>query len=139
MLLVYSLIGVVLVALAIAIYSGTGGRAWFGTRESPDQIVGRSVQLSEIDGFGRSQITPPSAVVTDCNVPHYRLEFARAFVVDGREESFAWVRPRHVGYPVSGAAHRPTFVYGSLESGYRFTARLTVTDSTPSFHGQPTA
>ena len=126
MLLVYCLVAVVLVALAIAIYSGTGGRAWFGTRETPQQIIGRSVQLTECDGFGDSPVTPLAGIITEHDGQNYRVEFSRAFVFDGREEGFAWIRSRHAGYPVSGAARRATFVYGSLESGRRFTARLLV-------------
>jgi hypothetical protein len=126
MLLVYCLLAVVLVALGIAIYSGTGGRAWLGTHESPDEIVGRSVQLTEIDGLADSKALSITAIIADHNASNYRAEFSRPFVVDGRDQSFAWIRARHTGYPVSGAARRSTFVYGSLESGRRFTARVQI-------------
>jgi hypothetical protein len=139
MLLVYCLVAVVIIALTVAIYSGTGGRAWFGSRELPDEIIGCAVQLVETEWLGDAAVTPPLAVVADHSGSNYRLEFTRPFVVDGREESFAWVRPRHAGYPVSAAARRPTFVYGSLESGRRFAAKVTVTDGKSSLHGKSTA
>jgi hypothetical protein len=126
MVLVYCLVAVVLVALCVAIYSGTGGRAWFGTRESPEEIVGRSVHLTEIDGLGNSKALSATAIIADHDASNYRAEFSRPFVIDGRDESFAWIRARHAGYPVSGAARRSTFVYGSLESGRRFTARIQI-------------
>ena len=126
MLLVYCLVAVVLVALAVAIYSDTGGRVWFGTRERPQEIIGRSVQLTDFDGLGASPTSSPTAIIADHEASNYRAEFSRLFVVDGREEGFAWFRARHVGYPVSGARRRATFVYGSLESGRRFIARIRV-------------
>jgi hypothetical protein len=126
MLLVYCLVAVVLVALCVAIYSGTGGRAWFGTRELPEEIVGRSVQFTEIDGLSDSRSFPITAIIAEHDASNYRAEFSRPFVVEGRDESFAWIRARHAGYPVSGAARRSTFVYGSLESGRRFTARIQI-------------
>jgi hypothetical protein len=126
MLLVYCLVAVVLLALTIAIYSGTGGRAWFGTRERPQEIIGRSVQLADCDGFGDASVSPPPGIIIEHDAENYRLEFRTPFVIDGREEHFAWVRARHIGYPVSAAARRATFIYGSLESGRQFIARMSV-------------
>jgi hypothetical protein len=126
MLLVYCLVAVVLVALALAIYSDTGRRAWFGTRETPEEIIGRSVQLTDFDGLGASPTPSPTAIIADHEASNYRAEFSRLFMVDGREEGFAWLRARHTGYPVSGAQRRATFVNGSLESGRRFIARIRV-------------
>ena len=128
MLLVYSLVAVVLVALAVAIYSGTGGRAWFGTRERPERIIGLTARLTHCDGL--PQTSTPVGVITRHDGPNYHIKFSAQFIVDGREESSAWIRARHVGYPVSGASRRPTFIYGSLESGRRFIARLDTDDAT---------
>jgi hypothetical protein len=132
MLLVYCLVAVVLVALAVAIYSGTGGRAWLGTRERPERIIGLTARLTNCDGL--PQNSTPVGVITRHDGPNYYIEFSVQFIVDGREETFAWVRARHVGYPVSGAPRRPTFIYGSLESGRRFIARLDTDHAT----SQPT-
>jgi hypothetical protein len=126
MLLVYCLVAVVLVSLCVAVYSGTGGRAWFGTRESPEEIVGRSVHLTEIDGLGDSGALSTAAIIAEHDASKYRAEFPRPLVIDGQDECFAWIRARHAGYPVSGAARRSTFVSGSLESGRRFTARIQI-------------
>jgi len=126
MLLIYCLIAVVLVVLAVAIYSGTGGRAWFGTRERPKKIIGLTVRLTQCDGLPQS--STPAGIITRHDGPNYQVEFSSEFFVDGREQTFAWIRARHVSYPVSGAQRRPTFVNGSLESGRRFIARLDVAD-----------
>jgi hypothetical protein len=126
MVIVYCLVVVVLAALVVAIYVGTGGRAWLGTRESPEEIIGRTVRLSECDGLGQSPPDLPAASVTRRVDSGYRLDFASPFVFDGREERFAHIYPRHTGYPISSAASRATFVTATLESGRGFIAKLSV-------------
>jgi hypothetical protein len=91
-----------------------------------EEIIGRSVQLTDFDGLGASPTPSPTAIIADHEASNYRAEFSRLFMVDGREEGFAWLRARHTGYPVSGAQRRATFVNGSLESGRRFIARIRV-------------
>ncbi|MCX6894761.1 MAG: hypothetical protein NTZ16_04520 [Verrucomicrobia bacterium] len=41
MIIGYILLALVVIALIVAIYSGTGGRAWFRTREVPAKLIGQ--------------------------------------------------------------------------------------------------
>jgi len=124
MTIVYLLLTVVVVTVGVAFYSGTGGRAWFGTTEHPDRLLGRTVQLKDCDGLG--SISLPAATVSTFHPPEYRLDFAVPVELDGRSETFVRVRSRHTGYPVSDAARRSTWVGATLHSGRGFIARLEV-------------
>ena len=118
----YLLLPIVVIALAVAIYRGTGGRAWFGTTEHPERLLGRTVQLKDCDGLG--SISLPAATVSAFEAPEYRLDFVVPVEVEGRAESFVRVRARHAGYALSGAARRATWAGATLESGRGFIARL---------------
>lgn len=122
--IIYLLFAVVVIALAIAIYSGTGGRAWFGTREHPERILTRTVRLKDCDGLG--SISLPSATVSSYEAPEYRLDFVAPIEIEGRLECFVRVWARHEGYPLSGAARRATWAGATLESGRQFIARLEI-------------
>ena len=129
MTLEYVLLAVVVVALCIVVYSGTGGRAWFGTRETPEALIGQTVQLLDSGWLGSSPPELPLARVTSYDPPDYRLDFTSPFAFEGRHEHFVRVRCRHRGYPVSGAARRSTWVSANLESGRGFIAKIAVSSN----------
>ena len=118
---------IVIVALAVAIYFGTGGRAWFGNKEHPERLLSSTVQLLDCDGFG--SISLPAATVAEFDPPEYRLDFVVPVEIDGRSESFVRVRARHAGYPLCDAARRDTWAAVTLESGRTFIARLKVIET----------
>jgi hypothetical protein len=124
MIIGYILLAVVVTALIVAIYSGTGGRAWFGTREVPQAIIGQIVQLRDCEYLVYPCPEIPTAKVTSYDFPDYRLEFTTPFIFEGREEHFVCIRCRHAGYPVSRAAKRSVWVGAKLESGRDFIARV---------------
>jgi len=126
MIIGYILLAVVVIALIVAIYSGTGGRAWFGTREVPAEFIGQTVQLRDCEWS--SSILPelPPARVTSFDAPDYRLDFTTPFAFEGREEHFVRIRCRHAGYPVSSAAKLSVWVGATLESGRGFIARVVI-------------
>ena len=70
--LVYALIVLVVVG---AVYVGTGGRAWFGTHEHPDRVLGDSVRFAEVDGLGACPPIFPNAVIRAFEEGSYRAEF----------------------------------------------------------------
>ena len=118
----YLLLPIVVIVLAVAIYSGTGGRAWFGTKERPERLLGRTVQLKECEWLGSSSL--PAATVSSYEAPEYHLDFVVPAEVEGHSERFVRVWARHAGYPLSGAARRATWAGATLESGRGFIARL---------------
>ncbi len=124
MIIGYILFALIVVALIVAIYSGTGGRAWFGTREVPAEFVGQTVQLRDCELSGSTFSELPPARVTSFDAPDYRLDFTTPFLFDGREEHFVRIRFRHAGYPVSSAAKLSVRVGATLESGRSFIARV---------------
>lgn len=126
MIIGYILVALVVVALIVAIYSGTGGRAWFGTREVPQAIVGQTVQLRDCEQLGSLSQEVPPAKVTSYDSADYRLAFTTPFIFEGREEHFVYIRCRHAGYPVSSAAKLSVWVGARLESGRSFIARVVI-------------
>lgn len=126
----YLLLPIVVVALAVAIYIGTGGRAWFGATEHPERLLARTVQLKDCEWLGA--VSLPSATVSSYEAPVYRLDFTVPVEVEGRLESFVRVHARHAGYPLSGAERRATWAVATLESGRGFIARLEVCKRTVS-------
>jgi hypothetical protein len=126
MIIGYILLAVVVIALIVAIYSGTGGRAWFGTREVPQTIVGQTVQLRDCEHLGSLSREMPPAKVTSYDSADYRLDFTTPFIFEGREEHFVRIRCRHAGYPVSSAAKLSVWVGATLESGRGFIARVVI-------------
>lgn len=113
------------IALIVAIYDGTGGRAWFGTHEKPDRLLGRLVRFFNVDGLGESPKVP-SGRIESFKRSMYRIILDMPFELDGKVEYFVDVGPHSKGWPVSGAVKRPTPVLAVFESGFRFWADVEV-------------
>ena len=129
MILGYVLLAIVVITLGVAIYIGTGGRAWFGTHEVPKNLIGRTVRLVDCEWISTPPLELPPATVTAYTSPDYRLDFVIPFSFEGREEHFVHIRSRHEGYPVSNANRMPVWVGATLESGRQFIAKLVVSSS----------
>jgi hypothetical protein len=122
MKLVYVIIAIIGIAL---IYSATGGRAWFGTHEKPDKILGAHLMVVEPDGLGPTPPNLPEAIAIHYESGTYKLEFIEPFYFEGRIEKFVFIKARHLGYPISRAKKRGLLgVNGTLESGVGFIANL---------------
>ena len=119
------LVSITVIALAVAIYSGTGGRAWFGTHEKPDRLLGRRIRFISVDGLGQSPNFPSGKIEYFAD-PVYRVILDAPFEHDGKCEHFVDVRPHSKGWPVSGAVKRRTAITGTLESGQGFWADVAV-------------
>lgn len=124
----YLLLSIVVIVLVVAICSGTDWRAWFGTKERPERLLGRTVQLKNCEWLGSTAL--PVATVSSYQEPEYRLDFVVPVEVEGLSERFARIRARHSGYPLSGATRRATWASGTLESGKGFVARVAVGQET---------
>ena len=119
---------VVALALLAALYVALGGRAIFGTHERPARVIGRRVQLSQLEsgprGLDPQQPHLPGATIAAYDpADGYRLQFQIPFTWLGKTETEGRVSARHVGYPVSILAsrwHRSVFVYGRFGSGEDF-------------------
>lgn len=123
---------IVVVAVAGVIYIGLGGRALFGTRERPERMLGRRVQLGELES-GPKGLDPEqprlSPAVVEQYEPNgeYRLRFEVPVVWLGRTETHATVAARAIGHPVSRAAsiwRRRVWVAGEFGSGEAFLGEL---------------
>jgi len=125
----YVLLAVAVIALVVAIYLGTGGRAWFGTHEAHGDLIGRTVRFVDCDSLGSSPLELPPATVTAYTSPDYRLDFETPFDFEGGQERFVHIRSRHQGFPVSNAGRMPVWVGATLESGHQFIAKLVVSSS----------
>jgi len=119
-----TLLVVVVIALACAIFFGTGGRGWFGHRERPERLVGQRVRLVRAEGLGAAPPEIPPLRVDSFTGVDYRLTFDTPYLVDGVREHFVLARSRHHGYPLSGAKRRHTAVGCTLESGKGFIAEI---------------
>jgi len=119
------LIGITIVALVLAIYSGTGGRAWFGTHEKPEFLLGKHVQFLNMEWLNQSSIVLDGRVES-FNSPNYRIILDSPFDYEGNLEYYVDVGSRHQGWPVSGAIKRPTPVLATFKSGKGFWADLKV-------------
>ena len=119
---IWSVVGAALVG---AIYFGLGGRALLGATERPERVLGKRVQLKEIEsgpaGLDPEQPSLPPAVVEAYEPDEgYRLRFETPTVWLGRPETHVTVAARAVGYPISlvaGLARRRVWVAGRFESG----------------------
>jgi hypothetical protein len=125
-LLTTTLVFITLIALAVAIYTGTDGRAWFGTHEQPDKLIGCLVRFQSIDWLGASPPSLPVGKVECFNNPTYRIIFDPAFTFEGTTEHFVDVVAHSKGWPVSGAIKKPTAVLVIFESGKKFWADIEV-------------
>ena len=96
MLLVYALIAV---AALGAVYVGTGGRAWFGTHERPERILGARLRFGAVEEHP-TLTSLPDAIVREWDDGQYRVEFVEPLPTAGRERH-AMLFARHAGYPVS--------------------------------------
>ena len=122
MKLVYVIIAIIGVAI---IYKATGGRAWFGTHERPEKILGRHLKILEPDGLGPTPPNLPEAIVTHYDKSIYTLEFVEPFRFEGRVEKFVFISARHAGYPISRVKKYGLLaINGTLESGKGFIANL---------------
>lgn len=122
--LIYIVIGL---AILFAIYIGTGGRAWFGTHENPERMIGVQVGFAAIDGLGPTLSSLPKAIIKEYKQDSYRAVFSVPFEIDNFIEHYVDISPRHVGYPISRISkHRSMAVVGKLESGQGFIASLFV-------------
>jgi hypothetical protein len=116
MLLVYAIIAL---AVLVAIYSAGGGRAWFGTHEHPEQIMGARLRFGDIEWHPTLRRLP-DAIVREWDGGQYRIEFVEPLPTPD-EVRYALITPRHVGYPVSRVrTWRSVIVNGSLESSGGF-------------------
>jgi hypothetical protein len=121
--LVYVILAIIGVAI---IYYATGGRAWFGTHEKPQKILGIRLKITEPDGLGPTPPDLPEAIATYYENGRYKLEFVEPFHFEGRTEKFVFINARHIGYPISRVRrHGWLGVNGTLESGAGFIANLT--------------
>jgi len=125
---------IVLVALLGAVYSALGERALLGTHERPQRLIGRRVQLAELEsgplGLDPNQPRlPPANVESFTPDGRYFLRFPLPVVWLGKLETHATISSRHVGYPVSLAAdldRRDIVVAGNFGSGEAFIGMLRV-------------
>jgi hypothetical protein len=95
--------------LSYALFVGLGGRAHFGSRERPERIVGRRVQLSELERGPKDldpdqPALPPATVTAYSPVNGYHLLFETPVECLDRVEYHAHVTARHAGCPVSHTA-----------------------------------
>ena len=95
MLMVYALIAL---AVLVAIYSAGGGRAWFGTHEHPEQILGARLRFGAVEETTLTSL--PDAIVREWDDGQYRVEFVEPLPTAGRERH-AMLIPRLAGYPLS--------------------------------------
>jgi hypothetical protein len=129
---------IVLVALFGVVYLGLGGRALLATHEHPQRIIGRRVQLSELEsgplGLDPNQPRlPPANVESYAPDGRYSLRFQLPVTWLGKLETEATVSGRHAGYPVSLAAgfcRRRIVVSGNSGSGEAFIGVLHVLKET---------
>lgn len=117
--LVYVVIGV---AVLLAIYIGTGGRAWFGTHEHPDRVIGVRVRFAEEDY--KFPVTMPDAVLEEFKDGIYRAVFVEPIVSNFGRIHYADITARHAGHPISRIGKRGVMINGKLESGEGFISRL---------------
>lgn len=116
---------ITVIALVLAVYFGTGGRAWFGTHEKPERLLGKRVQFLNVDWLGQAAIIPNGRIEA-FNSPMYRIVLDSPFECEGKLEHCVNVGPHSKGWPVSGAVERQTPVVATFESGKGFWADLKV-------------
>jgi len=122
--LVFLYILIVLIAAAI-VFLLTGGRAWFGTHEHPERILGALVKFEEVDLIWELPPKLPDAVIRAFENGCYRADFVAHLEIENIKETYVDLRPRHEGYPISRVTRRgKSVVSGKLESGRIFLATL---------------
>ena len=113
---VYALIVLALIGI---VYLATGGRAWFGTRERPERIIGARLRFSDVERYPYPS-SLPDAGMREWNGREYRAEFVEPLAAGGHH---VLLSARHVGYPVSGiSTSRACSVAGSIGPGDGFIA-----------------
>ena len=119
--------GIVALALIFAIYIGTGGRAWFGTHERPERIIGKRVVIHEFDGFTEGAGLRLYGKVVGFDGKRYRIDFETSTEEQKWTAKCAFVSHRHTGYPVSSATKTSLLaVGGSTDEGMQFIALINV-------------
>ena len=114
------------IALLYAAFLGTGGRAWFGTRENPSRIVGRRLRFLRVEGPPPGPHDLPDALVREFRMDGYRIEFERLVSFAGHRVAGARISARTVGYPISRARKRRRgAVVGETDAGVAFLADIT--------------
>ncbi len=116
-------------AVIFAIFIGTGGKAWLGTHEKFKKIIGKTIQFCEIEcapnGLLPKSKALPIAKVIKYVDSIYHLKFLEPFELNGKMESYANIKVRHVGHPISSInKSNSTTVIGSFESGAEFIAEI---------------
>lgn len=114
---VYALVALALIGI---VYVATGGRAWFGTRERPERVLGARLRFSEVEG--QSDLTSlPDAIVREWDGSAYRAELVEAVGEEtGRE---ILLSARHEGHPLwRVSAQRGCVVNGSIGQDEGFIA-----------------
>ncbi len=120
---IYFVYGIIVLTILSVIYLGTGGRAWFGTHEHPERVLGARIRFGDIEGLEQPNL--PSAIVRDFKDGAYRAEFVTPVEFGFIKDCFVRLWPRHKGHPISGVnRHGFLFINGELESGRRFIALI---------------
>jgi hypothetical protein len=120
---IYFVYGIIVLSILGAIYLGTGGRAWFGTHEHPDRVLGAQIRFGAIEGLERPDL--PNATIRDFKDGAYRAEFVTPVEFGFAKDRFVNLWPRHQGHPISRVSkHGFLFINGELESGRRFIAAI---------------
>jgi len=97
---VYALIALPVIGMA---FVGTGGRAWFGTRERPERITGARLRFSDIE-WQSGLASLPDAIVREWDGSAYRAELVEA-VGEGAGREIL-LSARHEGHPLSRVSTR---------------------------------
>lgn len=117
MSLVYAIIALALIGTVFLV---TGGRAWFGTRDRPERIIGARLRFSHVEGYPHPS-SLPDAVVREWNGREYRADFIEPIGAGERE---VLLSARHAGYPVSHVSTwRGCYVNASIGQDDQFIAR----------------
>ncbi len=113
------------VAIITSIYIGNAGRAWFGTKETPDKILNKNIILKSIEAAPNGLIPDLAieAIIKTYDGSKYYLEFVAPTKVNSNIERSAWISARHVGFPISSSKKNGILsVNGEFASGEQFLA-----------------
>jgi len=97
----YVALVVAFAALLYAAYVGFRGLGYFGRPEHPEKLIGKDVQLRDVEGLGAT--TLPTARVVSFDGGIYLLELSSNVLVGTEMVRSVRVRARHKGFSVSSA------------------------------------
>lgn len=124
-----TVVGLLILLLLIAVFGETVMmllRSIIFAKEMPEKIIGQKVRLRQFEGLGPSPPDTLFGYISNFSEGVYQIDFEEPFYLHNNQpETYAKIRARHGGFPVSRVSKRRILtVGGKFESGTGFIALI---------------